>query len=254
MNTILIGDIHLKSRLILPLVDEIIERYNIQRVIFLGDYTDFPGQQKNVKLYARDLINLSEWKYNKLKKNIEVINLIGNHDIYYYLGSPASFSLKDEEAFWSIGEFLEELNLQVAYQLDEYIVSHAGYNQFFNPEQWHFEPLTLEKSDGLEKLANSIGPLRGGSSPGGSPVWADYQELINHPNLNITKQIVGHTPVRNIDINQNIISIDTFAVDNQLILYGNGSILLYNKCKKLHPIKTNWKSVNTLINLQQLLH
>lgn len=40
MKTLLIGDLHLKSQLILPIVDRIIQTYNIKRVIFLGDYVD----------------------------------------------------------------------------------------------------------------------------------------------------------------------------------------------------------------------
>ncbi|QCT74135.1 metallophosphoesterase [Macrococcoides canis] len=254
MNTIFVGNIHLKSRAILPLIDKIIEPYNVNRVIFLGDYTDFPGQEHNIQLYVKDLTYLSEWKENALKNNIEVINLIGNHDIYYYLGTKAEFSIKDEDVFWAIGDFLEELSLQVAYQLDDIIISHAGYNQYFNPEPWHFKPLTLENSKALEQLANTIGPLRGGSSKGGSPVWADYNELISQPNKNIKKQIVGHTPTKCIDISKDIISVDTFAVDNQLRLFGNGDVLYYNKYNKFQLISTNWKSKKILVSLEQLIY
>ena len=35
MKTLLIGDLHLKSQLILPIVDRIIQTHNIKRVIFL---------------------------------------------------------------------------------------------------------------------------------------------------------------------------------------------------------------------------
>lgn len=55
MKTVLVGDIHLKARIILPIVEKIINHYNCQRVIFLGDYTDLNDQNNNVKLYARDL-------------------------------------------------------------------------------------------------------------------------------------------------------------------------------------------------------
>ncbi|WP_414047657.1 metallophosphoesterase [Macrococcus equi] len=225
MNTIFVGDMHLKSRVILPLIDNIIEKYDVNRVIFLGDYTDFPGQENNIKLYAKDLVFLAEWKLKNRKNGIEIINIIGNHDIYYYLGTKAEFSLTDEEAFWAVGDFLEELSLQVAYQLDDFIISHAGYNQYFNPEPWHFKPLTLENSKGLEQLANAIGPERGGTSKGGSPVWSDYSELISKPNKLVTKQIVGHTPTQSIDVTKDIISVDTFAVDIKLRLFGKGDIL-----------------------------
>ena len=48
MKTLLIGDLHLKSQLILPIVDRIIQTHNIKRVIFLGDYVDLHGQTKNI--------------------------------------------------------------------------------------------------------------------------------------------------------------------------------------------------------------
>lgn len=56
MKTLLIGDLHLKSQLILPIVDKIIQTHNIKRIIFLGDYVDLHGQTNNIQLYAKDLI------------------------------------------------------------------------------------------------------------------------------------------------------------------------------------------------------
>ncbi len=47
MKTLLIGDLHLKSQLILPIVDKIIQTHNIKRIIFLGDYVDLHGQTNN---------------------------------------------------------------------------------------------------------------------------------------------------------------------------------------------------------------
>ena len=50
MKTLLVGDLHLKSQLILPIVDNVIKDNNVKRVIFLGDYVDFPGQTNNINL------------------------------------------------------------------------------------------------------------------------------------------------------------------------------------------------------------
>lgn len=99
MKTLLIGDLHLKSQLILPIVDKIIQTHNIKRVIFLGDYVDLHGQTKNIQLYAKDLTFLYSWKIDKEQNGIDVINLIGNHDAYYLLGEQAPFSIKNLEFF-----------------------------------------------------------------------------------------------------------------------------------------------------------
>lgn len=258
MKTVLVGDIHLKARIILPIVEKIINHYNCQRVIFLGDYTDLNDQNNNVKLYARDLTYLSEWKEKMTSKGIEVINLIGNHDIYYVINFPANFSLKHDEAFGAIHDFLLNLNLQIAYKLGDFIVSHAGYNQRFNLEDWHLQPFDIDNNfqfDELVRFANSVGIKRGGRSLVGSPVWADISEIELSPNLEInSKQIVGHTPQTHIDINQDIIGIDTFAVDEVLNFYGNGDLLLHDdKTNELTIIPTNWKSLETYEKLKKLI-
>lgn len=141
MKTLLIGDLHLKSQLILPIVDRIIQTHNIKRVIFLGDYVDLHGQTNNIQLYAKDLTFLYSWKIDKEQNGIEVINLIGNHDAYYLLGDQAPFSIQNLEVFFAVQGLLQDLKLQVTYQLDDYLVSHAGFNQIFDPQKWHFSPI-----------------------------------------------------------------------------------------------------------------
>ena len=53
MKTLLIGDLHLKAQLILPLADNIIKKHSIKRIILLGDYVDLHGQNQNIQLYAK---------------------------------------------------------------------------------------------------------------------------------------------------------------------------------------------------------
>lgn len=65
INSLIVGDIHLKARLILPLVDNVILDKNIQRIIFVGDFADLYAQSKNIKLYAEDLTFLVDWQLEK---------------------------------------------------------------------------------------------------------------------------------------------------------------------------------------------
>ncbi|MEL0464684.1 metallophosphoesterase [Streptococcus pneumoniae] len=167
MKTLLIGDLHLKSQLILPIVDKIIQTHNIKRIIFLGDYVDLHGQTNNIQLYAKDLTFLYSWKIDKEQNGIDVINLIGNHDAYYLLGEQAPFSIQNLEVFFAVKELLQDLKLQVAYQLDDYLVSHAGFNLIFDPKEWHFNLYTKEHEEELDILAYTIGPMRGGKALGG---------------------------------------------------------------------------------------
>ena len=255
-KTILVGDTHLKNALILPILDDIIEKHNVKQVIFMGDYLDtkIQGQQSNVGLYAKDLVYLVDWKKKAADKGISCKFLIGNHDIFYYLGIPTSFTLTNQEAFEAVGDTLEELDLQIAFQLDDYIVSHAGYNFLFDVEDWHFSRLSLENEDELIRFASTIGPMRGGQDLAGSPVWAHIEEIKIAPNPDYPKQIVGHTPQPSIDLSINVIGIDTFAIDEKMKFYGNGDILLYDSdTKELSVIPTSWKSVETLDKLKKYI-
>lgn len=255
MKTLLIGDLHLKSQLILPIVDKIIQTHNIKRVIFLGDYVDLHGQTKNIQLYAKDLTFLYSWKIDKEQKGIDVINLIGNHDAYYLMGEQAPFSIQNLEVFFSVQQLLQDLNLQVAYQLDDYLVSHAGFNLLFDPKEWHFKPFTEEHEEELEILANAVGYMRGGGDMAGSPLWAHFRELELIPNNNYPKQIVGHTPKESIDISKNVIGIDTFSLyidkDNKYQFIGNGDLLVYDQ-GHFEVISTDWATDKILKQLPRL--
>lgn len=256
MKTLFVGDLHLKAHLILPLVDNIITEHNVKRVIFLGDYVDLHGQKQNVSLYAKDLTCLFSWKKKHEQNGLEVINLVGNHDIYYLLGQPAPFSVKNLELFFAVQNLLESLDLQIAYQLDDYLISHAGYNFLFDPEPWHFEPITEEHEEELETFAYAIGPMRGGRDLAGSPLWADFREIELAPNENYPNQIVGHTPQKSIDISKNVIGIDTFSLyldkQNDYQFIGNGDLLIYDQ-GHLEVISTGWTSVETLKQLPKPL-
>lgn len=254
INTLLVGDIHLKGKLILPLLDNVIRDKNVQRVIFLGDYADLYGQSKNIKLYAEDLTFLYSWQKEMQDRGIEIVNLVGNHDIYYLLGTPAPFSIESREVFYSVRDLLFDMGLQIAFQLEDYLVSHAGYNFMFEPEPWHFEKITrkLLHEEELEILAHAIGPMRGGGDLAGSPVWADLREMQLAPNPNFPKQIVGHTPKKSIDISSDIIGVDTFSIylDSyfRYQFIGNGDLLLLTN-GELEVIPTNWAIPETLEKL-----
>ncbi|VNI29181.1 metallophosphoesterase [Streptococcus pneumoniae] len=262
MKTLLIGDLHLKSQLILPIVDKIIQTHNIKRIIFLGDYVDLHGQTNNIQLYAKDLTFLYSWKIDKEQNGIDVINLIGNHDAYYLLGEQAPFSIQNLEVFFAIQQLLQDLNLQVAYQLDDYLVSHAGFNLIFDPKEWHFNLYkewhfnlyTKEHEEELDILAYTIGPMRGGKALGGSPLWAHFRELELLPNQDFPKQIVGHTPKESIDISKNVIGIDTFSLyidkDNKYQFIGNGDLLVYDQ-GHFEVISTDWATDKILKQLPQ---
>ncbi|KAF1296613.1 hypothetical protein BAU15_14830 [Enterococcus sp. JM4C] len=255
MKTLLVGDIHLKAQIILPMVEQKIRHLSCYRVILLGDYMDAYNQNRNISLYMDELDYILMWQSKMQVLGVEVITLMGNHDAPYLINQPKMFSIRDADGFIRVKKKLLKLKLQIAFLLDEYVVSHAGYTQDYDLEDWHLTILnenTLEKVDWLDK---HVGASRGGEYLSGSPLWADFeQELCMFPNPNYPKQIVGHTPQRQIHImeksNFSIAGIDTFQVTPiktapYYELFGNGEILLYEN-DTLCPVDLDWENESVI--------
>ena len=243
MKTLLIGDTHLMSRLILPKASEIILQSEVRRVIIVGDYTDQWGGTKHENWYKDDLRFLYKWKQKMISQGIEVILLAGNHDVPYLIDHQVYYSVENLNAFNWVKEMLFDLELQIAYQLDDYLVSHAGYTTSYQLEEWHLRTLTPENRNGLIWLHNHIGLSRGGTYITGSPIWADLNHDLNEfYHEDYQKQIVGHTPVKTIQTNQQIIAIDSFSLNRNHQPLGNGDMLLY-ECGNLTVVNNpNWES------------
>lgn len=225
-NTLFVGDMHLQMSLILKLVTKAINIYNIEHVVFIGDYTDQFGCIDLPNLYIDQLNLLNDWVSHYRDKDIKVTLLIGNHDIPYLINRPEYYSLKTNE-FSLVSKLLWGLNMQVAVNLDNYIISHAGYINNTLPKSWHLETLTYNHVEGLYDLNENVGVARGGYSKG-SPVWTDfYSELLPNQNVKNGIQIVGHTPVKTIEIlnNGHLFGIDTFSLDQNHNPIGDGSLL-----------------------------
>lgn len=260
MKTILVGDLHLKAEIILPMVEQIVRELGVKRVILLGDYMDAYEQEKNVDLYMYELDYLFIWKSKMKVFGIEVINLLGNHDVSYLTVTPRMYSLQNAEGFLSVGQKLLKLNLQIAFQLDDYLVSHAGYTKDFDVENWHFEIITENLIDNLDDLEDHVGKARGGEYLLGSPLWADLDHELSYlPNPKYPKQIVGHTPQKKITTVHKgqfeLVGIDTFTVipikRNPFFKEtGSGEILLCDN-GLLTPILLDWQNDDVFKKLNE---
>ena len=242
-NTLFVGDMHLQMSLILKLVTKAINIYNIEHVVFIGDYTDQFGCTDLPNLYIDQLNLLNDWVSHHRDKDIRVTLLVGNHDIPYLINRPEYYSLKTNE-FSLVSKLLWGLNMQVAVNLDNYIISHAGYINNTLPKDWHLESLTYNHIEGLNDLNENIGVTRGGYGKGG-PVWADlYSELLPNQNIKNGIQIVGHTPVKTIEILNNgyLFGIDTFSLDQNHNPIGDGSLLAIVNNKSTIIKNNEWLS------------
>lgn len=214
----------------------------------MGDYVDAYGQTQNTRLYLNDLDFLFLWKKRMENRRIKVVNLIGNHDVPYLIFSPKSYSLVDEQGFRKVSLKLSRLNLQVAFQLGNYLVSHAGFIDGYSLKEWHLKPLRInnyelnEDVENLIKMEEQVGFGRGGYGLG-SPIWADFEKELLRFSTDYPKQIVGHTPRKQIVI-KDITDIDTFTVLPSskapfLKNYGSGELLLFED-NNLRSIQLDW--------------
>lgn len=160
------------------------------------------------------------------------------------------YSLQNAAGFLLVRQKLLKLKLQIAYRLDDYLVSHAGYTQNFDLENWHFETINETLIDKLDALEDHVGKAKGGKELLDSPLWTDFNyELSYLPNPKYQKQIVEHTPQTKIITAHKgkieLVGIDTFtiiSIETKPFFKetGSGEILLYED-GRLKPIQLSWK-------------
>lgn len=247
MKALLVGDLHLKEQIILPMVEKIAKESQCDTIILMGDYLDSHGQKQNKLLYAEALQYLVHWKKRLRKEGINIIMLLGNHDAPYLTDTHTQYSVDDETLFKIIQSQLYRLRLQVATTVGDYVISHAGFCGNNKLETWHTRPLAPMDKPRISSLYANVGRARGGNQKYGSPIWADFDELTSYANKHYPRQIVAHTPQYNIDLTNPLIGIDTFSP------IGDGSLLLLDDNNHIEIVETEWKSEKIQSDLENLL-
>jgi predicted phosphodiesterase len=204
MKTIILGDTHGRPNWLKAIDQET----DIERVIFVGDYFD------NVLFTADEQIAnfLEIIDYKKNNPTVEVIMLIGNHDYHYFPevgntrtgGYQASEKIRIEAVVDA-----HRKHLQMAYQMENFLFSHAGVSavfmdKTFGKNNWNETSLV----DDLNKLfiENPLAFIFCGIDPTGndiqqSPIWIRPESLIKANFETITSkfiQVFGHTKINDI--------------------------------------------------------
>ena len=204
MKTVVIGDIHGRSTWKL-----ITHLENPDRVIFIGDYFDsfdISGVEQ-----IQNFKEIIEYKKTSGK---EVILLIGNHDHHYYpeIGNTGTGGYQKGIAP-NIIQVIDEnrKHLQIAYQMDEFLFSHAGVSsvfmdEVFGPNGWEVETITDQLNEmfmyrpGVFSF-NGLDPY--GDDEYQTPIWIRPRSLMR-ANRNTLRtrfiQVVGHTQVKKLDL------------------------------------------------------
>lgn len=164
------------------------------KIIFLGDFFDeFHNNWEEVN----QIDNLFEILSLQKQDQEKFITLLGNHELHYLIPQE-EYSGKQVHKQWDIHDFLyqHKKEFRIAYQLKDYIFSHAGLSS-----RW-MEIMKIESVNKLNScLWNGAENLftfypwdtsMCGNSPYQSMLWIRPQALIQNPWRNYN-QIVGHT-------------------------------------------------------------
>ena len=230
MKTIFLGDTHGRS-----LWKDIIAKETPDRVVFIGDYFDsFDIGSAEQQFNFKEIIAFKE------SAQYEVIMLIGNHDYHYYPGGE-TYSGYQHGAAPIIRQLLEDNkhHLQMCYQLDNILCSHAGIGHNWLVEQEKYE------SGSIADFVNDIWNYKPnrfmfyGFDPYGdnktqTPIWIRPKSLLAGNKETFLKkdyiQIAGHTQVNKIDIEGKATGGRYYFIDaieiGQYLIYENNQFIL----------------------------
>ena len=234
-NILYVGDMHCKQTLILPYVDKVVEKYSVDEVVFLGDFTDEFGASKANRV--EQLAYHVDWYNNATSNGLLVTNLIGNHDMAYLKGD-GRCSGYVPEIQPNMKVLLSKLNPVIMHYKYDVVSSHAGFTQTWNNKFYelfngfndHNRGWTdIVSNNDLYELVCSVGSKRGGGPEGiPGPLWCDATELIEDTCREIPFQVVGHTPVKTVAVHDGtkLALCDTFSCDWVNMPLGDGSMLI----------------------------
>lgn len=213
--------------------------------IFLGDYFDsFTVTHREQLKNFEELIYFGENNKNK------TVFLLGNHDIHYLLWHTPFYDQMRGSGFssslvWKVNNIYNDHRdlFQVAWQKNNVLVTHAGLRQdYYNEElkRVHERYSDHNYADLLNFLWKErsgllmrIGRDRGGGDKWGGVFWGDMFELTQNP-LQGMIQVVGHTPLRDIE--------DIRIDENTRLVFVD--CLIYRKDKKENPLFFEMELIN----------
>lgn len=233
MKVLFVGDVH-NHMYIFEDVKRLDAKYNFDRIIFLGDYVDDWGTDNHQSLETLETV------FNLKHSNPEKYTFcLGNHELSY-LGFPCSGHQSELEDIMKLKleENIDCFDFYTTIHCDknEYVCTHAGITNGYVEttlggdmwKQFLFD-INQNKLNNL-KILTKCSYLRGGSDEFSSFLWADKREhaYFKYQDKKAPYQIVGHTPVTNIQIVDNIIFCDTHSTYRDGTPYGDKSYLIWN--------------------------
>ena len=206
MKVLVIPDIHLKPW-IFDEADKIIDKYNIDNAVFIGDLVDDWGKTYHIDLY-KDTIERAEL-FKCMHKNS--LFCYGNHEVAYIVNGKCSGNSEifRSEIKYLLNKYERVVEPKVIHKIDNVVFSHAGIENKGDKdtciEEWNNKRLKDVYFD-LD-----------------SPLWLrpyDFIKFMDFP------QVIGHTPVEQVIEKDNVWFVDTFSTYSNGKPFGNNSFMI----------------------------
>lgn len=229
MNALIIPDIHLK-----PWMFKSAEIYmslnSVDGCICLGDLVDDFECEHDAALYAETLRAALAFE----RQHPDTLWCYGNHDLAYLWNVWVTGTATDEDVRQAALEGLRSLYNEIpagylgyVHRIDNVLFSHAGISRMFVRE--HFREADYEKPDRIISGINDM--HRDDMWNNDSPIWLRPQKEFCRGKINMYKprtflQVVGHTPMKEITREGNILSCDVFSTHRDRTPYGSQQFCL----------------------------
>ena len=217
MKTLVIPDVHLKPWMF-QRASELMKENQITQAVCLMDIPDDWNQQFNLDLYVQTF----DAAFSFADEHKNTLWCYGNHDLCYLWdqresGYSPMAQLTVCEKLRKLRESLPNDN-QLAYihRIDNVLFSHGGLSDSFVKQ---FVPSKFYNDiDSVVKKVNELGARELWTD--NSPIWCrpQYGEKRMYKPRKLM-QVVGHTPMKKITKQRNVISCDVFST------YSNGETI-----------------------------
>lgn len=216
---LIIPDVHLKP-FIFDRAERILGSGQADFAVQIGDLVDDWGQITNVGKYNQTM----KRAYDFHKAHPDTLWVMGNHDYDYVHSFPGTMSSGHSQlAEVDVSEWMAELAdigaaPQILHIVDNVIFTHAGLI-----ESWmaRLPSLDVEDDETLARLVNCAAPAT--LFVEDSPLWARPQLRPEEKAYNYRNclQVVGHTPVEAVNLEDNFLSTDTFSTYRDGVPFGD---------------------------------
>lgn len=224
MKVVALGDIH--GRVIWKKIVE--ENTQVTKWIFMGDYFD---TRENITAHQQieNFKNILQFKNENQNK---VVLLLGNHDYHYLKGVQEKYSGFAKFFQMDINEVLEPAVasglLQMCFVHDKFLFTHAGVTNTWCVRNG-IDRSNLEESinqafmNDLDAFSFAYGPnmSKTGDDVTQSPIWVRLPSLFEDAVIGYV-YVVGHTPLEELTITDNVIGIDTLGTTQEFLIIEDG--------------------------------